>query len=513
VPSAPFFTPTTGQAPKPAASPAGITFQYFYEGLFSPTVEGISSTNLANPQLTARIANATGNKGPDQFDFSLVTYSDTAKFNLARLDATGNSGVSGIRNVAVEGDILTKLTAAASSFLPGSSPAGVCVYLPQDNLAGVEVRDFFPLASVSAKTIQAVAFGSSVATNGAIVTGAASTGPAARYVLTPTTLIIKAGSLNVNAGETFRVPFADLASQQVQFFIDTSTTNGRFDNKDIDFVVQGVSTANSSGTGNTTQPSNVARGSVEALITAAETFNNQNILKSEVIQNIFLQGDGGSMTTFQPIGNTSTLPVQCRGNLISLINPSGNLTGLVAAQGNIGAAFTPSTGKPVRVGGVTVGNPNSGKTLNGQLLSLGSIIGDVTINGGLVGGRIAARNSILGNVTIVGTIDSNSALVSGGSIGSTAYGTKFNSGNISGIVAAVGPINVGTIGTTNTARLYKQNDMTDAAVIDSVFSQGVTPLSAADVFDQATLGDLLNLNQMTLNLSNLRVKGGNLSLS
>ncbi|HMF18243.1 MAG TPA: hypothetical protein VKE98_13615, partial [Gemmataceae bacterium] len=82
-----------------------------------------------------------------------------------------------------------------------------------------------------------------------------------------------------------------------------------------------------------------------------------------------------------------------------------------------------------------------------------------------------------------------------------------------GIVAAVNQINVGTIGTTNTARLYKQNDATDTAVIDSIFTQGVTSLSTADVFDQATPGDLLNLNQMTLNLSNLRVKGGNLSLS
>jgi acrosin len=605
-----FPTPPPPPAPILPVAPAGITFQYFYEGLVSPSVEGISSTKLANPQLTARVSNATVNTGPDQFDLNLVTYSDTAKFNLARLDATGNSGVSGIRNVAVEGDILTSITAAASSFFaPDTSPAGV--YLPQDTLAGVEVRDFFPLASVNAKTIQAVAFGSSVGTNGVTVTGQNDTGPAARNVLTTSTLIIKAGSLNVNAGETFRVPFADLSTQQVRFFIDTSTTNGSFDNKDIDFTLQGVSTANSAGTGNNTQPSNVARGAVVALITAVETFNpnTPGLVKSEVMENISLQGDGGSLTTFQPVGNTPTLPVQSftpsitstgplgdvsvlgampsitapsifgsltstgaipatsiiqttgvridpitgassavsadfgrvyvtssnkvsvvttsivqpsgtldgkiisRGNLISLVEPSGNLTGLVAAQGNIGTFFTPSGGKLTRLGGITVGNPNSGRTLNGQVLTLGSIIGDVTINGGTVGGRIAARNSIVGNVTIVGTIDSNSALVSGGSIGSGTYGTKLNSGNILGIVAAVGPINAGTIGTTNTAQLYVQNDTADAAVIDSIFTQGVTPLSAADVFDQATLGDLLNLNQMTLNLSNLKVKSGKLSLS
>ena len=625
VPSAPFLTPTPPPAPTPAMSPAGITFQYFYEGLYSPTVEGISSTNLANPQLTTRVSNATGNTLPDQFDFSLVTYSDTAKFNLARLDTpldpkTKNPEVSGIRNVNVEGDILTSITGATSPFFnPNSSPAGV--YLPTDNLAGVEVRDFFPLASVNAKTIQAVAFGSSVATNGQMVTGQNDTGSAARNVLTTSTLILKAGSLNVNAGETFRVPFAHMLPPSVnspgrslQFFIDTSTTNGGFDNKDVDFVVQDVSTANSSGTGNNTQPSNVARGSVVALVTAVETFGGTGNLKSEVMENISLQGDGGSLTTFQPVGNTSTLPkkpftpsitstgplgdvsvlgampsitaprifgslvasgpipatsiiqttgmsidpitgassavpadlgrvyvatsikgsvvttsvvqasgtldgeIISRGNLISLVEPSGNLTGLVAAQGNIGTFFTPSGGTAMRLGGITVGNPGSGRTFSGQVLTLGSIIGDVTLNGGMVGGRIAARNSILGNVTILGTIDSNSAIVSGGSIGSSLYGTKLmNSGNILnilGIVAAVGPINAGTIGTTN-VRFYQQNDAADATVIDKIFTQGVTPLSAADVFDQTTLGDLLNLNQMgmkaglALNLSKLTVNGGN----
>src|SRR5208337_4728059 len=165
VPSTPFPTPFPTPPPPPAVSPTGITFQYFYEGLYSPTVEGLNpSTNLANPQLTARITNATGNTGPDQFDFSLITYNDTAKFNLARLDSASvlvknPTGVSGIGNVAVEGDILTKVTTAASAFFaPDSSPAGV--YLPKDNLAGVAVRDYVPNHVITAKSIQAVAFGS-----------------------------------------------------------------------------------------------------------------------------------------------------------------------------------------------------------------------------------------------------------------------------------------------------------------------------------------------------------------
>src|SRR5207249_6032804 len=138
---------------------------------------------------------------------------------------------------------------------------------------------------------------------------------------------------------------------------------------------------------------------------------------------------------------------------------------------------------------------------------------DVTINGGLVGGRIAAFGLILGNLTIAGSIDSNSALISGGSMGSTVYGTKLNAGNIYGILAAVGPINVGTIGTTSTAQYFKQNDTLDQAVIDAVFSQGVIPLSPADLFDKNSVGDLLNLDQIILNLSKLSVKNGQLSIS
>jgi hypothetical protein len=124
----------------------------------------------------------------------------------------------------------------------------------------------------------------------------------------------------------------------------------------------------------------------------------------------------GSVVTASVVQASGTLDgeIISRGNLISQVEPSGNLTGLVAAQGNIGTVFTPSGGTTMRLGGITVGNPGSGRTFNGQMLTLGSIIGDVTINGGTVGGRIAARNSILGNVTIVGAIDSNSAIVSGG---------------------------------------------------------------------------------------------------
>ena len=86
---------------KSRASPAGVTFQYLYE-----------SGTLSSPQLTARVQNASGRTGPDQFDLSLVSWNDAAKFNLARLDSTG---ISGIRNVAVEGDLLTAVALAPAA--------------------------------------------------------------------------------------------------------------------------------------------------------------------------------------------------------------------------------------------------------------------------------------------------------------------------------------------------------------------------------------------------------------
>ncbi|MFI5455223.1 MAG: beta strand repeat-containing protein [Isosphaerales bacterium] len=305
VPGAPFPALLTPPAPTPAVSPAGITFQYFYEGLISPLAEGQNpSRNLANPQLTARVTNATGNKGPDQFDFSLITYNDTAKFNLVRLDATGNSGVSGIRNVAVEGDVLTAVTPAASAFFaPDPSPAGI--YLPQDSLAGVGVRDYVPDKIINAKSIQAVAFGSRTRSNGQLETGSVASGSDAANLLAPGTAIVQAGSSNGTAVETFRVPFADLATQKVGFFMDDNAGAGGFDNNNVALVVQGVATANSSGTDNNVTPSNAARGAVVALITVAETFIQPKHPQNSVIQTIGLRGDGGSIQTQQQIGSSN----------------------------------------------------------------------------------------------------------------------------------------------------------------------------------------------------------------
>ena len=60
--------------------------------------------------LGGETAEHPGVMAPDQFDLSTVVLQDGAKFNLARLNA---AGVSGLRNVAVEGDLVPAISTAA----------------------------------------------------------------------------------------------------------------------------------------------------------------------------------------------------------------------------------------------------------------------------------------------------------------------------------------------------------------------------------------------------------------
>jgi hypothetical protein len=173
------------------------------------------------------------------------------------------------------------------------------------------------------------------------------------------------------------------------------------------------------------------------------------------------------------------------------------MNGTVNLQGPV------QPGAVIAANGAINGNLTIAGPFSGQLLSVGDINGNVTINGGLQSGRITTLGSILGNLTINGNIDSQSALVSGGSIGGP--NGKLSVGNINGIVAAVGSINVATIGSTSTALYSKANDSMDAAVIDAIFSQGVSPLSPTDQFDETTPLDLQNLSQMLVNLNSLTV--------
>jgi hypothetical protein len=576
VPGLDFPIPLPPPAPIPATSPVGVLFQYVYE-----------SGSLANPQLTVRVSNSAGT-APDQFDLSLVTYNDAAKFNLARLDA---SGVSGIRNVAVEGDLLTAVSAQAANFFQVPGPNGTVVQdttpagirLPQDDLAGVGVRDFAPNHFIQAHSIQAVAFGSHAEENGRIETGAASKAEDAADLLTCDTAIVQ-------AADTYRVPFADLPTQQVALFLATDEDGGRFDDDSIVFVVQGVSSPNATGTANVVTPSNVARGAVVALVTAAPTVDSHGRPDDSVVQSISLRGDGASIQTEQyvassisstgPLGDlilnnkqgitdvtapsifgsivgdgpiTGTVqttgvrtdpitgavspfgadlgrlyvdttnphgPVVTatvvqvggisgrlvsRGDLVSQVTTHGDraLSGVIAAQGNIGKNFTWASGQSVRLGGIVANG------VSGDIIALGTILGDIRIDGGLRGGRIAARDGIVGNLTINGGLDATSAVVSGGGIGDAGLGTQLTvHGANKGFIAARGAVvAAGHLDGFVYDNVGATPDNPNAAAIDAVFTELGEPLA----FDVSGL-DLAGLDDVLRDLAALHVgSDGNLT--
>jgi cytoskeletal protein CcmA (bactofilin family) len=179
----------------------------------------------------------------------------------------------------------------------------------------------------------------------------------------------------------------------------------------------------------------------------------------------------------------------------------GDLGGTINVNGEVQGGTIASSG--AISGNLTIGGP-----LRGQIVSVGNITGNVTIKGPLQSGRIATLGSVLGNLSVSGSIDSQSAITASGSIGSTSSKTTFSSGDILGIVAAEGSINVGKIGKTTQALYYKANSP-DATVIDAIF-QGLTPLSPTDLFDKTTPLDLYNLSRILVNLSLLKVQNGKL---
>ena len=84
--------------------PGSVLFAYLYD-----------STSASQPQLAIRVTNGQSDTSADdvRFNLALVGYGTTAKFNLARVDANGSSGLG---NIAVEGDILTAVSQPALAF-------------------------------------------------------------------------------------------------------------------------------------------------------------------------------------------------------------------------------------------------------------------------------------------------------------------------------------------------------------------------------------------------------------
>jgi hypothetical protein len=203
----------------------------------------------------------------------------------------------------------------------------------------------------------------------------------------------------------------------------------------------------------------------------------------------------------------SSAAIISRGNLVSAVSISGTgtTTGVIAAQGNLGA----SSGS-TRYGGVTITG-----VLGGQVVALKNIIGDITVSGGMKSGRIAAEGSIVGNVTVSNGLDSASAIVGRLSICGGSYGTAVNlSGTVAGFVASEGTVALGSktslkLGST----LFNSSDAgpgtASAAAIDAVFEDGGVLISS---LDKTTPGDLNELTTVLLpHLLKLKVSSGALT--
>jgi Concanavalin A-like lectin/glucanases superfamily/PKD domain/Matrixin len=513
VPGNDYPLPAPPPAATSAASPAGVTFQYVYE-----------SGALANPQLTIRVTNPSAAK--DQFDVSLVTYNDAAKFNLARLDATG---ASGIRNVAVEGDLLTSITSTAATFLGLGTTTTGGVRLPSDALAGVAVRDYAPNGFIQAKSIQAVAFGSHTRTDGLVEAGAAAKGANAARLLVPGTAIVQ-------ALDTFRVPFADLPAQQVGFFLASNPNGGYFDDSLIAFTVQGVSTPNATNTGNVTQASNAARGAVVGLVKTVQTFNATGQAQGSAVQSIDLRGDGGSIQTQQAVSKiTSTGPLgdlilkSAKGTPTDVTAPSifGNVdfsggplagvaqtTGLrtdpitgatstVSADwGRVYVAFD-STGKPFLT---TTFVHSAGGGVTGQLISRGRLLSQVVADGGVAGtaviavqgdlgvqvgsarlGGITSNGPLSGSTIVLGNLVGDST-INGGlksgrlAVNGSVLGNLTINGTLDGRSALVVRGNIGTVSGTTAVTSLWVSDVQGILATEGSIVFGKTPTTSKAAF-------------------------------
>ncbi len=299
----PPLPPAYPNAPLPL-SPAGVHFQFYYE-----------SGTLTDPQLTIQATNTNVPAGSDVYDLSLVVYSDTAKFNLARFDGTTQTGVG---NVAVEGDLLNQVTTGAASFFtqPGGgldpNPAGI--YLPLDHIIGVAISGHAFAGTVTVAGIQGIALGSLTDSRGILDVGSNI------YSIAAMSLVTNQNAVFDEADGTFRIPFSD--TRPVAFFLDTEWPPHQGQLDPFGFVFTQL-----------TLPSN-PRGAVVAFVTAIIGTDPAGQTGS-IIPTVTLCGDGGGFIDGQPIFDQ-----------ITSTSPLGNIT--VATDPETDAAF-PNIGLPANV--------------------------------------------------------------------------------------------------------------------------------------------------------------------
>jgi hypothetical protein len=316
-------------------TPTSVKFAYFYDGA------------LAIPQVSVRVTNGSPTTSADdvRFDLRLIT-SNAGKFNLGLLFANGTSD---LRDLDVEGDVVATVDPKALAFfgLPSGTSGGV--KLPLDNLGAVAAQGNVTAGTVQVASLQAVAFGS--------ITAGSVTTPGQSATHVDAVGLLAVGSTTVLANDTYFVPFAE--GQPVAFFLDTGP--GGFDVKDVLFTDQIVDNK-----------------SVTAMVTAV----------NGVITTIVLTGNGGSISTSQPVtqsitstgplgdltlSNSNGVPDVTAPSIFGNINANGPVFGIVQTTvGDLGSPIRDSSGTIV---GTTIINTNQG--ISGKIVSRGNLVSQV----------------------------------------------------------------------------------------------------------------------------------------
>jgi hypothetical protein len=543
-----FVEPTVTRtlAVTPHSAGAVPDYGFYYDG-----------TASGDPRVVVQIAVGSA---PARFDFAATTSTTTASgtgFDLAGLYSSSSTVATGVHNVVVGGDVLlNSVPSGAFSFfgLPSNTAGGV--QLPKDSI-GIAAAGNLPAGSVIAQSVSSVAAGSFAGVSADLAGSSNAPVPLA------------ASTSVVQATDTYQV-FVSQANHVAQFLV--TGPGGSFDSKGILFsqlnpgssnlapftasvrlvtsppstTVDSVVVTGQGGSLNTAQPilssiSATPGGTLGDLILGSPGGITANITADSIIGNIdatngaiagtiettagdlgrsFTDSNGNitGVTFIHAGGGGLTGQILVKGNLVSQVNIKSGVTGVIAADGDVGviqtkngSAVLNSDGTLIRFGGIAVSTGG----LTGQVVALGNVFGDISVTGGL-SGRIAVRGrlefglasfrfGILGNVSIGGGITTTGAVVTDGLLGDDGSNNFTNdtpgthltiSGTDKGILAAGEDINFGATGSLNQAGLFEGATGSNLAAIDAIFTNNSALL---DVTDPTQLGLILqDLNALTV---------------
>jgi hypothetical protein len=528
------------------------------------------SSAAGDPQAAIEITN-NGTVVPHSFDLVLASYSSNAKFNLALVFSNGQTGVS---NIAVSGDILTRVSSAELGFFGLAAGAHSGVSLPLDNITGVEVSGRLPIGVVDVAGIEGIAFAVLTTASGKpvnILGDLVSTGKSSQVLWN----LLGSKPTILPAIDAFRVPFNE--NHAVRLYAQSNPnsnleyvmtlTDQIADGAPITAIVQlqpsttakgnpAVQSVNLFGDGgaldtvyslaNLTSTGSLGDVTVRGAaglgnVTAPNIIGNIRVIKGGITGTIQTTGiridpitgsettvnadlgqlhyKNGKVTGITTISSKLAITGQIisRGDLVSSINSGAGFSGVIAAQGNIGAILSDSDGNAVtkngqltRFGGITVKGNDSG-----EIIALGNMFGNLAINGQLTGriavkgadvsGLDSSRTGILGNTRVKSAFSATAAIVSGGVIGDATGKTTFSCGAANGYLAANGTINLAKKVPASNVFANSQGTANGGA-IDAVF----TDASAALQISNGPAG-MIALGLMESDLNALQISDGGLT--